>query len=240
MAEQPSTLDVWIIETNTVYKAVPYTVVADWAQQGRLLENDRLRPAGTTEWQALGSMPAFNPYLPRAQPHRAEDQAEALEPVHTEIVWKPRAGDEDEDVDMIPLIDVSLVLLIFFMMTATVTGVAAWIQTPTAHYPPGVLPNAFWIGIDRAADGTPLYAVGKGDQNPQAGDRNLSQAEAIRRLEQQLREAGGAAPNDVTVKADMSLPYEVIERVNIDLERLRAQGLIRQIFAGVRERQQTP
>jgi biopolymer transport protein ExbD len=237
MAEQPRTLDVWIIETNTVYKAVPYTVVADWAQQGRLLENDRLRPAGSTEWQTLGAMPAFNPYLPRATPNRVEDQAEALEPVHGEFVWKPRAGDEDEDVDMIPLIDVSLVLLIFFMMTATVTGVASWINTPTAHYSPGVLPNTFWIGIDRAADGTPLYALGRGDQNPQAGDRNLSLAEAIRRLETQLRDSGPGVPNDVTVKADLALPYEIVEEVNVDLEGLRAKGLIRQIYAGVRERQ---
>ena len=37
-------LDVWIIESNTVYREVPFTVVADWIQQGRLLEDDMLRP----------------------------------------------------------------------------------------------------------------------------------------------------------------------------------------------------
>ena len=38
MAEKRRFFDVWIIETNQVYKEVPYTVVADWVQQGRLLE----------------------------------------------------------------------------------------------------------------------------------------------------------------------------------------------------------
>jgi hypothetical protein len=36
MAKKPQVFDVWVVETNTVYKQVPYTVVTDWAQQGRL------------------------------------------------------------------------------------------------------------------------------------------------------------------------------------------------------------
>src|SRR6266545_2761747 len=112
------TFDVWIVESNTVYKKVPYAVVTDWAQEGRLLGDDRLRAAGSEQWIPLGEVPALSVFLPRAEPHRAEDQAEALEPVQVDFSWKPRRGDDDEDVDMIPLIDISLVLLIFFMMTA--------------------------------------------------------------------------------------------------------------------------
>ena len=50
MAQKRRFFDVWIVETNQVYKEVPYTVVADWVQQGRLLEDDRLKPSGTAEW----------------------------------------------------------------------------------------------------------------------------------------------------------------------------------------------
>ena len=32
----------------------PFDVVADWIQQGRLLEDDMLRPSGTAEWRRLG------------------------------------------------------------------------------------------------------------------------------------------------------------------------------------------
>src|SRR5438270_235850 len=99
-------LDVWIIDSNTVYREVPYTVVADWVQQGRLLEGDQLRPSGTAEWFSLGSMPAFAAYLPRAEPFRVEDEAEALEPVQSDFGWRQPRLDEDDDVDMIPLIDV--------------------------------------------------------------------------------------------------------------------------------------
>src|SRR5438445_12942528 len=129
-SERRRFLDVWIIDSNTVYREVPYTVVADWVQQGRLLEGDQLRPSGTGEWFSLGSMPAFAAYLPRSEPFRVEDQAEALEPVQSDFAWKQPRPDEDEDVDMIPLIDVSLVLLIFFMMTTTYAALQQVLDMP--------------------------------------------------------------------------------------------------------------
>jgi hypothetical protein len=109
MAVKRKTFDVWVLETNTIYKQVPYTVVTDWAQQGRLLAEDRLRPAGTQEWIPAANLPALNAFLPRAEPLRAEDKAEALEPVQVDFSWRHRRDDADEDVDMIPLIDISLV-----------------------------------------------------------------------------------------------------------------------------------
>ena len=43
MAEKRRFIDVWLVETNTVYKEVPFAVVTDWVQQGRVLEALRLR-----------------------------------------------------------------------------------------------------------------------------------------------------------------------------------------------------
>src|SRR6185437_2710829 len=99
MAAKRRFLDVWIVESNTVYREVPFTVVADWVQQGRLLEDDRLRPSGTAEWFAIGASPDFAPYLPQPEPFRAEDRAEALEPVQLDFAWKPSHFEEDDDVD---------------------------------------------------------------------------------------------------------------------------------------------
>src|SRR5438309_6556968 len=121
-SERRRFLDVWILDSNTVYREVPYTVVADWVQQGRLLEGDQLRPSGSSEWFPLGSMPAFTAYLPKSEPFRVEDEAEAREPVEIDFAWRKPRLDEGDDVDMIPRIDVSLVLLIFFMITTTVAG----------------------------------------------------------------------------------------------------------------------
>src|SRR4051794_22389013 len=127
MAAKRRFLDVWLVENNTVYREVPFAVVADWVQQSRLLPEDMLRPSGTAEWFKVGASPDFAPYVPRAQPHQVEDKAEALDPVHLDFGWKRRPEDEDDDVDMIPLIDVSLVLLIFFIMTTAAATAQAWI-----------------------------------------------------------------------------------------------------------------
>jgi biopolymer transport protein ExbD len=134
MSKERRFLDVWIVDANTVYREVPFQVISDWILQGRLLENDMLRRSGTADWFPVGGSPDFAPYLPRSEPDRVEDTAEALEPVELDIRWKNPAPDEDDDVDMIPLIDVSLVLLIFFMLTASSVGLAAFVPTPPAKY----------------------------------------------------------------------------------------------------------
>ena len=46
MAEKRRFLDVWIVESNTVYQEVPFEVVCDWVQQGRLLADDMVKPSG--------------------------------------------------------------------------------------------------------------------------------------------------------------------------------------------------
>jgi len=171
MAEKRRFLDVWIVESNTVYREVPYTVVVDWIQQGRLLEDDMLRWSGQAQWFRLGSTPAFSAYMPRPEPHRAEDQAEALESVHGDFSWKPRHDDEDDDCDMIPLIDVSLVLLIFFIMTGSTVALASNIKTPEAVNGDLVnRPEMIWIGIDKEPDGKPVYSLGIGEKPPTSPD----------------------------------------------------------------------
>ena len=174
-------LDVWITEGNTVYKDVPFTVVADWVQEGRLLENDQVRLPGTEKWFPLGKVPQLAVYLPRAEPMRSDDQAEALEPVEVEFSWKPHAGDEDDDVDMIPLIDISLVLLIFFIMTTTVAVASSSILVPeTEHGSVLAGPGMVWIGIDKAGDAAE-YSIGEGDKPAAAEGNAFDQGKQIER-----------------------------------------------------------
>ena len=61
MAEKRKFFDVWIVEIEKVYREVPYNVVVDWVQQGRLLENDRLRVSGTKDWMQLGDASDMQP-----------------------------------------------------------------------------------------------------------------------------------------------------------------------------------
>jgi biopolymer transport protein ExbD len=233
MAEKRRFFDVWIIETNQVYKEVPYTVVADWVQQGRLFEEDKLKPSGTAEWFQLGSMPAFAAYLPKADPFRAEDQAEALEPIEGGFKWKRPHDEEEEDVDMIPLIDVSLVLLVFFIMTTT--GVFFYnIQTPaTIHANVIANPDMIWIGIEKDPDGNPVYAIGKGQQQPSDDDKGfIAQEQVLRRLDKYL--ADTAEPVEIQIKAHEELPAGLVMRLRVELG--KRSDKISKVWAGVRDK----
>jgi biopolymer transport protein ExbD len=239
MAEKRRFLDVWIVESNTVYREVPFTVVADWVQQGRLLEDDMLRPSGTAEWFRVGGSPDFAPYLPRAEPFRAEDQAEALEPVQVDFAWKRRHDDEDDDVDMIPLIDVSLVLLIFFMLTATGVGIAATIPTPPSEYAQVVnRPESVWININLESEGparTPVYSIGQGETpSPDERDRDIhSRQELLQRLDAFLKDKGQV---ELTINAHKEVQSGVVRQLTVDLESGPWRAKIKQKFIGTSER----
>jgi biopolymer transport protein ExbD len=234
MAQKRRFLDVWIIETNTVYREVPFEVVTDWVQQGRLLADDKLRPSGTAEWFRLGDNPSFAAYLPRSDPYAANDQAEALEPVEVEFAWKRRPEDDDEDVDMIPLIDVSLVLLVFFIMTAGAVAVAAGYHLPEAeHNLTSGNESMIWIGLRAVeADPTapPSYSIGEGEKGP-AGkdDEGLTEKQVLDRLDAMLKdraaelEKRGGRKSDlkaeVQIRADANLPSGFVRRLQLALER---------------------
>jgi biopolymer transport protein ExbD len=225
MAEKRRFLDVWIVESNTVYREVPFLVVTDWIQQGRLLADDRVRPSGTAEWYPIGGMPSFAAYMPKVQEHRAEDQAEALEPVQVDFTWKSAREDDDEDVDMIPLIDISLVLLIFFMMTAALSaGLFGDIDLPVAHKSAVGLTEdmKLWVRIGlREKEGgpkvedlnRPWYSLGLGDKvlvNP---------TRDIQLLDKPFKEQVQGLEGTVLVRigADRALPVEVLLKTMVQL-----------------------
>ena len=170
---------------------LPYDVVVDWLGQGRLLDDDFTRPSGTKDWNRIGESTDLRPFSLskrtepgiESTPEMPEDTVETLEPAEVDYVGPPRRmhEDEDEDVDMIPLIDVTLVLLIFFMMTATTVGAAAFVPTPRSDYGQTVDdPNGVRIDIvlDNAS-GNPLYAVAEGNKPAADDDKDLDSLPAL-------------------------------------------------------------
>lgn len=239
MAAKNQTFDVWVVENNTVYRGVPFTVVTDWVQQGRLLDDDRLRPSGDGPWTRLAEMSSLAPYVPRAEPHRAEDRAEALEPVQMGFAWKSGRGEADEDVDMIPLIDVSLVLLVFFMMTTAVGGAAALIDTPKAEYQLLTAePRSWWVGITQDEQGTPQYSFGEGDGPPKTEPGKSGPPDAqttVAQLSAALQDSG---PVSVRIRADRRVPIDLVREMTRLLEALRVQGKVTNIMGEVSEKGQ--
>jgi hypothetical protein len=240
MPEKRRFLDVWIVENNTVYREVPFMVVTDWIQQGRLLGDDRVRPSGTRDWYPIGESPTFAPYMPKVEEHRAEDRAEALEPVQIDFTWRRRPEDDDEDVDMIPLIDISLVLLIFFMMTASIGGLFQ-IDTPSARHKNVALSEQMklWVGIDtkehkgdRPDKNRPWYSLGLGNKvlvSP-TRDRARFMKEIVGPIREELVKLADKAKKSekvtlevlVRLRADQSLPIEVIKDTTAQLKGLQA------------------
>ena len=192
MAEKRRFYDVWIVEANTVYREVPFNAVADWVQQGRLLEDDMLRPAGTAEWRRLGDFMDFTVYVPKpaAEPE-PPSAVEPMEPVEPGFAWRRRSELEETEVDMIPLIDVSLVLLIFFMLTTKDVGSGSSIPLPRTDN--GIAANltsdSFWVGIDLEGDGPnrkPVYSCGAAGGGAADEDASLSREEVLQHLQNLL------------------------------------------------------
>jgi biopolymer transport protein ExbD len=219
MAEKRRFIDVWIIDSNTVYREVPFQVVADWVQQGRLLEDDKIRPSGTAEWFRVGGSPDFTPYLPRAEPFRADDQAEALEPVELDFRYRHRHDDEDDDVDMIPLIDVSLVLLIFFMLTAPTVG-ALFIPTPEATY--GHIasnPEEIVLGINLVdPDSPPVFSMAVGQNPPEEDDKDLKSVDALVGRLRAFLDAHPGRQYEVSINAHGDVKAGVVRDLTVKLE----------------------
>jgi hypothetical protein len=224
MAKSPDrVLDVWIVETQAVYTAVPFSVVADWVQQGRLLADDRVRLAGNKTWHLLGKVPALQSYLPQAEPLETAAAAEALEPVELGWNWKRQEESEDEDVDMIPLIDISLVLLIFFMMTATISsGILSPIQTPETKFPTGVLAaDQYWVGVDTKAppgkkgDVVPWYSLGHDKSELSTPTDQFGDFQST--LMQHFAKVGGDVK--IRVRADRALPIETVTGLITELRK---------------------
>lgn len=234
MADKPQFVDVWIIESNTVYREVPYTVVTDWIQQGRLLSNDRLRPAGGAEWFDLANLQNYAAFLPRSDPHRAEDKAEALEPVQMDLGWRRPKADDDEDVDMIPLIDVSLVLLIFFMMTASVASMGSGMDLPQAQYGANITSDAIWVAAVTEKDGVTHYTIGQGPRPLSEDDHHLSFPQFIRRLDLLLSEQKFIPV--VNIRAPREVAVGVIKPLRKELDIRRHKNLIGRVGDEVSER----
>ncbi|MCI0638558.1 MAG: biopolymer transporter ExbD [Gemmataceae bacterium] len=232
MADKKRLLDVWIVEGNTVYREVPFAVVTDWLQQGRLLPDDRVRLAGGKTWHVLDSVAAFAPYLPKTEPLQTADASEALDPVDLGFDFKRPGEEEDEDVDMIPLIDISLVLLIFFMMTASVnSGFFSTINTPGAkHQVSSIAAGSFWIGMDvksrggqveKTPDGKthPWYSFGKEQQ--ELLEPTTDHGTVLAALGKALDHVEGDIK--IRIRADQSLPIEHIRELTLELQTLEAQ-----------------
>ncbi len=261
MAKPPKAFDVWFLTANTVYKAVPYNVVADWTQLGRLAASDMVRPAGTeVAWQKLGDSEFLADYLPQPQSGKAVLASEnEVAPATTNagavpasttppagvaidelpdpeaMKFRSRPAEEDNDVDMIPLIDISMVLLVFFIMIKA-EGALAPVDVPEMRYA-GQLsadPDAITITIDQLNRDEVFYSVRVGPTAPKPEHNSLRTPEdAIRALDELL--ATAQRPPEVRIACRKELPRERVYELRRELEGRQKKNYINSFTATVVE-----
>jgi len=253
VSKAPKAFDVWFVAANTVYKAVPYSVVADWAQEGRLAVADMVRPAGTNvPWVAVGAYELLADYVPHQSPQVVvpADVSPMTESVGTaaaaaptsvelpeaeEVSFRRPASEEDDDVDMIPLIDVSMVLLVFFILMRA-AGALAPVDVPEMRYA-GQLsndPEAITIDIDKKDEFTVFYAVRQGQAAPLPSHNMLTKPEdAIKALEELL--ANAPRPPEVRIACRKDLPRERVYELRRELEGKMKKNQINSFTATVIE-----
>lgn len=243
MASAPKTLDVWFTTANTVYRQVPYQVVADWVREGRLGAADKLRPAGTADrdWRTVGTWELFADYLPRPSIAAGAEggEVELPEPVEPESHGRKQREAVDDEVDMIPLIDISMVLLVFFVIVSA-TGALSPVDVPDMRYA-GTLtndPNAITINIQKASqdpkEENVYYAVRVGKTAPRPEYARIGNPDdALKALDALLGEA--TQPPHVMVACEKALPSARVIEMEKELKKRFKKGLINSFDATVNE-----
>ncbi len=230
----PQQFDVWFVAADTVYRGVPYGVLTGWAEQGRVAAGDKLRPAGSSDpWLRVADHPAVADFLYRPRPAAAAGPAEQLQPVEMDL--GPHKEVEDEDVDMIPLIDISLVLLIFFMMTTAVAALSP-VDVPDLRNisQPSNEKDAITILIDKKSTGEAFFALRVGEKPPAPEDNNLATPEELlRRLDARLAEA--QRPPEVRIACHRDLERGWVRDIARELDKRKQKDQIASYFAEVNE-----
>ena len=220
-------LDLWFVRQNRVFTQVPFDVAIDWLHQARLDPEDRVRADESTPWQLVRESSWLSPHLISTPPKPASneqgnaDTIVAEEEADLELPSFGRKEEEDDDVDMIPLIDISLVLLIFFMMSSAISAVSR-VAVPEASnaVPADKNPKLVRIDIDRDKDGLPVYSVAMSNAAPQTEDDQLRQLDAVMsRVNAQLANVTGVAR--VRIAAHGELPFERVEDVIRELDKAK-------------------
>ena len=182
--------------------------IVDGLRDGLWETTDEVVGPGETRWQAIESHPQLAEI--------AMDIEDLRPPRHQEAT----------SLDLNALIDISLVLLIFFMMTASVsTGILSTIATPSAqHQLAAITQGSFWVGVDsknrggiKGEEGATWYSFGKDIKETVAPTQDLSEVSGALAKELEKAEAGEVK---IRIRGDRNLPIETIKSVVVQLQDL--------------------
>ena len=190
--------------------------VIDGVKDGEWAASDEVRGPGDTAWRRIETHPQFEEAI-------GEMEEPELPPV------------EETHLDMNPLIDVSLVLLVFFMLTTVVAAVSP-VKVPDMKYAVEIAKEAdsITVMIDKLGATEHVYALRLGDKGPTPDDNNLlTLGELVTRLDKRL--ADRVKPPEVRIACHADLPRGLVREVTMELHKRQVKGQIRDYTADVNE-----
>lgn len=228
-----SALDVWFVSSEQVYRGVPFQVAAGWVEQGRLSAADKVRPTKSNDpWVTIAEHTLLADYLPLKAGAAAPTGAakRRTEPVEApEPEGRRKAADDDDDVDMIPLIDVSLVLLVFFMMTTVSASNDSPVKLAEAAQGMEINrddPAVITVQMDLRESGEAFYALRVGNgRTIKPDDNNLvTLGEVTARIDKILPQF--TSPPEVRIACHQDVKHVRVRELVTKLEPYRKKGLI--------------
>jgi biopolymer transport protein TolR len=121
------------------------------------------------------------------------------------------------EINVVPYIDVMLVLLVIFMVTAPLLTQGVDVQLPQASADPIVSPqNQEPLVLSIDADGALYLSVGDNEDAPLAGERVVELAAAVLRRNPKT---------PVLLKADQRVPYGAVVQAMVLLQQAGAANV---------------
>ena len=213
--------DVWIVKANQVIREIPATTILQWIGERRLISRDKIRPAGTAEWFEVGQNPSLANNPLQNENVELEDSASA-----SQLFGKHQVVDDD--IDMIPLIDVSLVLLVYFLMSTSSMGSGTSTKLPIAEYASvkGIKDQA-WIEIDSSKK----FTVGLAERKKDQTTKFETQEKLISYLQDEIKKGQGF--KEITVYAPGDISAGTIRTLVTSIEKSFGKDEILKIHLGV-------
>jgi biopolymer transport protein TolR len=132
------------------------------------------------------------------------------------VAFNPSSGSDGDDmflgeINMVPFIDVMLVLLVIFMITAPFMEQGLNVELPVAS----------GTGLQKDQASEPVILFVSRDRNLRIGDRPVARVDLPRRLSEIF---ANRRDKELFVRADKEVPYGVVAEV---MSRVQAAGVER-------------
>lgn len=218
-----------IVARDQLLGPLPLETLVEMAAAGQISPDDLVRPGGSRVWIRVTEVPELAARLPLAPAPKPswteaeEDPAEARE-AGDPIRLGQRRRHEEAAMEMAPMIDVTFLLLIFFMLTNSLANPAA-MDVPEAVHGQGVpMENQLLILIDQHGS----YYLGETATEQSAAVSVDALVQGVRKNVQASRET-----LDVIVSAHRDCKHRYVREL---LEGLGAVDGLGEIRLGVEEK----